>query len=159
MKKTPAYIALLAIWYLTASAAPFRPPTTPAPLYVHPGIPWAYQEAVVLAAHAHGVPVHILAGIAAAESDWTPGAVSRDGRDRGMFQLRDTYDRARGVRDPFDPVESAGHAARILRADYVALGSWDLAIAAYRQGAGGVLRHGVGWWYVRRVRYYRPPNL
>lgn len=116
-------------------------------------MPERYRAAILSAALAHGVPPDILAGVARAESGFTPRAVSPDGHDRGMFQLRDRYDAARGVRDPFDPVESAGHAARILREGYDELGDWDLAIAAYRQGAAGVRAHGVGWWYVRRVKH------
>lgn len=120
---------------LTFSARVYRP-SHPAPL-AHP---------VAL------VPASILWGVAAAESGLDPLAVSPDGRDRGMFQLRRDYDEARGVIDPFDPVEALGHARRILAADYLALGSWDAALTAYRHGRAGYLAHGVDAEYVSKVR-------
>lgn len=157
LRRKTVVLSALAVWYLTASAAPFhlstyypaRPPESVP--YTIPGVPAEYQACILRAAVRHGVPPPILAGIARAESDFTPGAVSPDGHDRGMFQLRDLYDAQRGVVDPFDPEEAAVHAARILRDGYEYFGDWERAVAAYRQGVGGVLEHGVGWWYVRRV--------
>jgi soluble lytic murein transglycosylase-like protein len=119
--------------------------TSGARLY-RPSHPRALAHPVV------AVPLSLLWGIARAESGFDPLAVSPDGRDRGMFQLRRDFDEARGVIDPFDPVESVGHAVRILEDARARLGSWDLAVAAYRQGVRGVRRDGATRWYVARVR-------
>jgi soluble lytic murein transglycosylase-like protein len=97
------------------------------------------------------VPPSILWGIARAESAFQPKAISLDGRDRGMFQLRMDYDRSRGVVDPYDPVEAVGHAVRILEANMDELGSWRLAIAAYKQGVRGVRENGPDRRYIDRV--------
>ena len=103
-------------------------------------------------AHPHAlVPPSILWGVAAAESDGDPRALSHDGRDRGLFQLRRDFDEYRGVVDPFDPLEAMGHAQRILWADYRALGRWDKAITAYAHGRTWTRIHGVDREYVRRV--------
>lgn len=100
------------------------------------------------------VPVSpkILWGIARAESAFDPLAVSPDGRDRGMFQLRRDFDSERGVDNPYNPVEAVHHAIRILEADMDALGSTDLALTAYRRGRAGARRHGVDREYVARVK-------
>jgi hypothetical protein len=105
------------------------------------------------------VPPSILWGIAATESDFRAGVSSPDGRDRGMFQLRRDFDAERGVVNPFDPVESAGHAARILAADFAALKCWDMAITAYKWGRTGAQKHGVDRAYVTKVTDALPPNL
>jgi hypothetical protein len=92
--------------------------------------------------------------LAFAESSDNPLAVSKDGHDKGMFQLRDIYNKARGVIDPFDPVESVGHANTILLASFKVFKAWRPAIAAYRQGDGGVLTNGITYdssKYVSRI--------
>jgi hypothetical protein len=95
------------------------------------------------------VPPSILWGVAHAESDFNPLAVSPDGRDRGMFQLRDG---CTDVRDPFDVAEAAHVAAGILARDRAELGSWPLAMTAFRWGRRGARAHGVDWEYVQRVQ-------
>lgn len=102
------------------------------------------------------VPPSILWGVAAAESSLQHDAISPDGRDRGIFQLRRDYDAERGVVDPFDPVESTRHASRILAENFAQLKTWRRAIAAYRQGVRGVRENGVDQWYVDRVLGVNP---
>jgi membrane-bound lytic murein transglycosylase D len=46
----------------------------------------------------------------------------------------------RRVDERLDPVKSAHAAAKLLKSNYNALGSWPLAITAYNHGRGGMLR-------------------
>src|SRR5262249_36999906 len=46
----------------------------------------------------------------------------------------------RRVDERLDPVKSARAAAKLVKANYDALGSWPLAITAYNHGRGGMLR-------------------
>jgi len=121
-------------------------------------IPAAYRHDIALAASVCGVPVRILAGVAFAESSFRPDPAHADPLDRGMFGLHESTDiRAErvakyGEYDPLDPGTAAIVAARILAEHRVNFGDWSRAIAAYRQGASGVRRDGIGWWYVERVR-------
>lgn len=102
-------------------------------------------------------PASILQGIARAESTERDGAIGDDGISRGRMQLNSHYDapraRAWGKFDPFSPIDSVRIASCIFQDNLKQLGGdEDLAIAAYRQGVGGVLRDGPTGWYVARVR-------
>jgi hypothetical protein len=103
-----------------------------------------HAGAIHAASEATGVPERILVGVMMAESSGRHLAVSPDGLDHGLFQLRVLYHDERAKRwgpfDPFDPGESALIAARIIAADRAALGDWRLAVAAYKQGRSGVKR-------------------
>ena len=146
-------VVILALPILLASRS-YSPPPILRAEYVRAAPTMA--ERIGRIAAAYGVPPEILLGVAMAESSMRPDAVSADGLDRGMFQLRSIYDAERaekwGAFDAFDPLSSARIAALILREDYSRLGSWDLAIASYRQGVRGVRRRGPDRWYVDRVR-------
>lgn len=121
-------------------------------------IPVEYRRDITLAASVCGVPVRILAGVAFAESSFRPDPAHPDPLDRGMFGLHESEEiRAErvakyGEYDPLDPGMAAIVAARILAEHRANFGDWSRAIAAYRQGASGVRREGVEWWYVERVR-------
>ena len=121
-------------------------------------IPAAYRHDIALAAEICGVPVRILAGVAFAESSFRPDPEHPDPLDRGMFGLHESAKiRAErvakhGAYDPLDPGTAAIVAARILAEHRANFGDWSHAIAAYRQGASGVRRDGIEWWYVERVR-------
>jgi hypothetical protein len=85
----------------------------------------------------------ILWGLALAESDMRPDAISKDGQDRGMFQFRKAYDKLRGIVNPFDPVESVGHAIKLLSEKLTVHKKTSIALASYRQGDYGVKRDGI----------------
>jgi len=121
-------------------------------------IPEAWRDMIVDAAAAANVPALVLAGLARAESDYTPAPRHRDPLDRGMFGIREApgYHEERtllyGEFDPEIPEQAARIAAGILR-DHLDRFEWlPLALTAYHRGAGWAARHGVDWEYVRRVR-------
>lgn len=91
-------------------------------------------------------------GIAKAESDFRADAVSPDGMDRGLWQFRKTYDAGRGLKNPFDPVESTRLAAKEFRRNFAILGSVDLAVTAHRRGLAGAMKHGIDREYIARTR-------
>jgi membrane-bound lytic murein transglycosylase MltF len=96
----------------------------------------------------------ILWGLALNESNMNPNAISKDGMDRGLFQLRKIYDKLRGVINPFDPVESTHHAITILQNNYSIFHNTPKMLAAYRQGIGGVQKNGIDHGskaYVKRI--------
>ena len=111
--------------------------------------PYAWAEAIT------GAPATILQATARTESDESDGAVGDGGISRGRFQINETYREWRveryGDYDPHDPYSSAVIAGRIYVDNLARLGDPELAIAAHRQGAGGVERYGPTRWYVERV--------
>ena len=98
------------------------------------------------------VSPRILWGTAVVESDITPSAISKDGQDRGAWQFRKKYDKARGIVNPFDIVESARHAEDLLYACFAKHKTTLTALASYRQGDTGLKRDGVS---SRSRRYCR----
>jgi hypothetical protein len=87
--------------------------------------------------------------VAKAESDYYRWAVSADGQDMGMFQLRAKY--YKGV-DPFDVVCAEEAAQSTLIRDYRVLRSWPRVLTAYHGGINFAER--TGWIdeeYVKRV--------
>jgi hypothetical protein len=89
----------------------------------------------------HEVPVE-LAALPLVESTYNPAAYSKAGA-AGLWQfIRSTgkqYALVRGRRDHRrDPVRATEAAARLLRNNYEALGSWPLAIVAYNHGHAGI---------------------
>ena len=109
-----------------------------------------------VASYATGCPEWVLRGIAFAESSERDDATGDGGESIGRFQLREIYHEARAARwgeyDPRDCVQAGIIAGFIIMENLAALGSLDLAIAAYRQGVEGVRRDGATEWYVERVR-------
>lgn len=92
--------------------------------------------------HEHRVPAE-LAALPLVESTYNPNAHSKAGavglwqfiRSTGKRYL--TITRARDERR--DPLRATEAAARLLRHNYEALGSWPLAIVAYNHGREGIL--------------------
>lgn len=115
---------------------------------------WRSSHPVALGHHLADLPLAAFWGIARAESDWDPRALSPDHRDRGLWQMRRDFDSERRV-DPFDPVASTRWAAHNFRANLTMLGSVDKAVSAHRRGRAWVMRHGIDREYVRRVRAAR----
>jgi len=107
-----------------------------------------------------GVPSEILRGIAATESYFKERATGDNGLSHGMFQLHSRWHEERvkkwGKFNPFDPEEAAIIAGYVLADNFATFGgNWDKAIAAYRQGVGGVRKNGIGKWYVDDVLNWR----
>ena len=127
----PVSLLLAAFIILTSASFAYRP-----------SHPQALAHPVAL------VPSSILWGIARAESDFNPRAVSPDGRDLGMFQLRSN---CAWECDPFDPIQATKMAEKILSRNRAELGSWNMAITGYRWGIRGARAHGVDKAYVRKV--------
>jgi len=97
----------------------------------------------------HKVPEE-LAALPMVESSFNPHARSKAGAV-GLWQLtRSTGSRylnvSRHSDDRRDPIRATGAAARLLRQNYQALGSWPLAVIAYNHGRVGVVaaREAVG---------------
>lgn len=117
------------------------------------GVP--FRQHFLKAAARHGVRAPLLAGIAKAESDFDPTAISRAGA-RGVMQL--TPANARGI-DPFNAAQSidtgAGLMGRLLDKYN---GNERFALAAYNAGEGAVAKHG-GVPPFRETRQYVPKVL
>src|SRR5581483_9026955 len=63
--------------------------------------------------------------------------------------------------DRLDPVRSTEAAARLLQANYEALGSWPLAITAYDYGTAGMSRAAAAYGsnFVRIIEKYDAPHF
>ena len=145
MRRLALALAALAL----TSSAVYR---APEPRIDRPRERLTVYEAAVLGT---SVPAALLRAVAIVESAEQDAAVGPDGLDLGRYQLREIFHAERAARwGEYNPHSAeAGHvAARVLEANYLALGSWELAIAAYRQGVAGVRRDGPAEWYVERVR-------
>jgi len=90
------------------------------------------------AATQHGLPVTFMTRLIAQESGFRPsvvGPVTRSGeRAQGIAQFMPYTARARGLLDPFDPVQALPHAASYLADLRRQFGSLGLAAAAYNAG-------------------------
>ena len=93
-------------------------------------------------------------GIAETESDMIPYAIGQDGHDRGLWQYRDFYDAERGLKNPFDPVESTALARKEFLSHLESLGSLGLAVTAHRWGEAGARKHGIDREYFAKVKGY-----
>jgi hypothetical protein len=119
-------------------------------------IPDMFEKAEIIT----GIPVEILLGIAAAESDFISSAIGDKGLSHGMFQLHSEWHDSRvskwGEFDPFNPEEAVIIAGKIMAENLAALnGDLNKAIAAYRQGVGGVRKNGATDWYINAVLNWR----
>ncbi|MFN0120766.1 MAG: lytic transglycosylase domain-containing protein [Blastocatellia bacterium] len=94
----------------------------------------AYEPILIVEAARHGVDPRMLWVIAYLESRFRPQAVSPKGA-RGMMQMMPATAARFGARDPHDPPDSIGAAARYVRflADRFG-GRNDLILAAYNAG-------------------------
>ncbi len=95
------------------------------------------HAALQAAAALHEVPYDLLKAVAWHESRFTPTAQSAVGA-MGLMQIMPRTAESLGI-DPWDPVEAADGAARMLKrlqAKYE--GSWAHALAAYNWGPGNV---------------------
>jgi len=130
---TRALIIVLFLSVLVSSSRIYRPSYPP---------PLAHPVAFV--------PPSILWGIVAAESDGDPRAMSKDGRDHNLFQIRDPEQYVWEMST--HRLTTTKLVIRRLVAARRILGSWDMAITSHRWGIRGAQEHGVDAWYVARVR-------
>ncbi|MEB3330687.1 MAG: lytic transglycosylase domain-containing protein [Candidatus Sericytochromatia bacterium] len=100
-------------------------------------------EAIARHAHAHGLPVHLVASLIATESSFNPRAVSPVGA-QGLGQLMPATAREMGVMDPFDPEQNIGGTTRYLawlaKVWHDHPQRWELVLASYLAGIGTVTR-------------------
>jgi hypothetical protein len=89
----------------------------------------------VLAAAAaeNDLPVDFFARLIWQESRFDPTAVSRAGA-QGVAQFMPATASARGLADPFDPIQAIAHSAKLLRDLRREFGNLGLAAAAYNAG-------------------------
>jgi hypothetical protein len=90
-------------------------------------------DALAAAAGENDLPVDFFARLIWQESRFDPTAVSRAGA-QGVAQFMPATANARGLADPFDPIEAIAHSAKLLRDLRHELGNLGLAAAAYNAG-------------------------
>jgi hypothetical protein len=90
-------------------------------------------DALAAAAGENDLPVDFFARLIWQESRFDPRAVSRKGA-QGVAQFMPATANARGLADPFDPIEAIAHSAKLLRDLRHELGNLGLAAAAYNAG-------------------------
>jgi hypothetical protein len=96
------------------------------------------------AAQAHGIPAGFFARLIWQESKFKQRAVSHAGA-QGVAQFMPAVAAERGLRNPFDAIESLPHSASFLRQHLDNFGNLGLAAAAYNGGARRVMD-----WLARR---------
>jgi Transglycosylase SLT domain len=94
-------------------------------------------DALAAAAAKNDLPADFFARLIWQESRFDPRAVSRAGA-QGVAQFMPATASARGLADPFDPIEAIAHAAKLLRDLRREFGNLGLAAAAYNAGSGRV---------------------
>ena len=102
-------------------------------------------DVLAAAAVENDLPVDFFARLIWQESRFDPTAVSRAGA-QGVAQFMPATASARGLADPFDPIEAIAHSAKLLRDLRREFGNLGLAAAAYNAGPGRVR----GWLAGRR---------
>ena len=86
-------------------------------------------DALAAAAGENNLPVDFFARLIWQESRFDPTAVSRAGA-QGVAQFMPATANSRGLADPFDPIESIAHSAKLLSDLRRELGNLGLAAAA-----------------------------
>src|SRR5256714_4671186 len=94
-------------------------------------------DVLAAAAVENDLPVDFFARLIWQESRFDPTAVSRAGA-QGVAQFMPATANSRGLDDPFDPIKSIAHSAKLLRDLRRELGNLGLAAAAYNAGPGRV---------------------
>ena len=94
-------------------------------------------DALAAAARENNLPVDFFARLIWQESRFDPTAVSRAGA-QGVAQFMPATANSRGLADPFDPIESIAHSAKLLSDLRREFGNLGLAAAAYNAGPGRV---------------------
>src|SRR5947208_10358625 len=99
--------------------------------------PDAICNALAAAAQENDLPIDFFTRLIWQESRFDPTAVSRAGA-QGVAQFMPATANSRGLDDPFDPIKSIAHSAKLLRDLRRELGNLGLAAAAYNAGPGRV---------------------
>ena len=86
-------------------------------------------DAIVAAGTENDLPVDFFARLIWQESRFDPTAVSRAGA-QGVARFMPATANARGLADPFDPIEAIAHSAKLLRDLRREFGNLGLAAAA-----------------------------
>src|SRR5205807_2321597 len=94
-------------------------------------------DVLAAAAVENDLPVDFFARLIWQESRFDPTAVSRAGA-QGVAQFMPATASARGLSDPFDPLEAIAQSAKLLRDLRREFGNLGLAAAAYNAGSGRV---------------------
>lgn len=128
---------------IEASLAELRQPEGPPPPPPDVSIE-AICHTLASAAQAHGIPTGFFARLIWQESKFQQRVVSHAGA-QGVAQFMPTVAAQRGLRNPFDALESLPHSARFLREHIDTFGNLGLAAAAYNGGARRVMD-----WLARR---------
>jgi Transglycosylase SLT domain len=121
----------------------------PAALTRQPGTPPTADDicrAIELSAGENGLPVEFFARVIWQESRFNALAVSNKGA-QGIAQFMPRTADARGLLDPFDPIEALHHSAAYLRELMDQFGNLGLAAAGYNAGPGRVS----GWLAGKRT--------
>jgi Transglycosylase SLT domain/SPOR domain len=90
-------------------------------------------DVLAAAATENDLPVDFFARLIWQESRFDPTAVSRAGA-QGVAQFMPATASARGLADPFDPIQAIAHSAKLLRDLRREFGNLGLAAAAYNAG-------------------------
>ncbi|MFZ5691926.1 MAG: lytic transglycosylase domain-containing protein [Pseudomonadota bacterium] len=128
---------------IEASLAELRQPEGPPPPPPDVSIE-AICHTLASAAQAHGIPAGFFARLIWQESKFQQRVVSHAGA-QGVAQFMPAVAAQRGLRNPFDALESLPHSARFLREHIDTFGNLGLAAAAYNGGARRVMD-----WLARR---------
>lgn len=128
---------------IEASLAELRQPEGPPPPPPDVSIE-SICHTLASAAQAHGIPAGFFARLIWQESKFQQRVVSHAGA-QGVAQFMPAVAAQRGLRNPFDALESLPHSARFLREHLDNFGNLGLAAAAYNGGARRVMD-----WLARR---------
>lgn len=92
---------------------------------------------------ANGVPI-VFAYLPAVESQFNPRAdngLTENDRALGLWQFQSRTQKAFGLNDPLDPVESTHKVAQLFKTSKMELGSWELALVAHNWGSAGIQKY------------------
>ena len=125
----------------TLHYSPFGPAVYQSEARMTTAMPAYLSAAIIDAARKHGVDPRLVAAVAARESAYNPGALSRVGAS-GIMQLMPETAKFLGVANPLDARENVFGGARYLRTLLDTYrGDLDLTLAAYNAGPGAVQRY------------------
>lgn len=87
------------------------------------------------AAKKHNIPPNILKAVAWQESMWLANAVSKDGHDKGIMQIRDNCHPFAKTSDVWNAEKNINYGAGHLKWTYQSTGSWTKALKLYNGGS------------------------
>nr|MBA3585084.1 transglycosylase SLT domain-containing protein [Gemmatimonadota bacterium] len=129
---------------MIGGAIPAAPPPAAAPVTTGSVIaqtPETWRPLVEYAAESEGVPANILSALLLQESNYDDAAINPSSGAAGIAQFMPATAAGMGI-DPMNAQQAIPAAARYLRQQYDAFGSWELALAAYNAGPGNVQTYG-----------------